>query len=525
MTTPNTLTQSQTLSHRETVQLFKALNGGAVGFDPQRKTLAEMRGILHAWVAGGAQAAIIDQHAQAIIDARNAAPTIPAMPAALAQTATQAVQAAQPMPEAPASLRTEIDAARALLSAVPVQDVVQHDGQDVRAAIMAAIAASSPATPAAGTMAAAMAEDEAATIARALAETAITHPAAVTPAAPVIAQAPRATLPAGRMYARDLFQDLPRAIVDAIPAFLTVPAWPAGTFPDAEAPSKDYRYSAQTLVPALIGLGVSPAVPMLFYGAAGTGKTAMARELAARCGRPLFRINGNRHTEAADIVGDIGLTGVGTQWQDGPFAAACRVPDGAAFVLLDEPSYIPAGALACLNPLLERNGAPLRLPKTGETLTVHPTMAIVACDNTNLCGDSTGHFHARNEIGADTRERFGFKMQFDYLPAADERALLRDAIARQCGKKPTAAALAPLMKILAVSRQKSEAGELQGAPSFRGAVAFALLVAHGVQADQAYTLAIVNNAPAESHEALRQIFAAHVAQDAAGGFVSFFEAI
>jgi MoxR-like ATPase len=311
-------------------------------------------------------------------------------------------------------------------------------------------------------------------------------------------------------------------VVQAIPASLTVPVF---SHPDAEAPDASYRFNAATLVPALIAMATAPAMRCWFGGPRGTGKTEFARQIAARTGRVLYRVNFNRFTEASEIIGDMGLVGGNTQWVDGPVAKACRVADGAAVLLLDEITYGTPGAISCLNPLLERNGALLRLPRTGETLAIPPALFVIAADNTFGTGDASGEYAARNALGSDTLDRFALKLAFDYLPAADERALLRDAVQRECGKKPTAAAIAPLMKILSVSREKAGLGELQGAPSFRGAVAFATLLAYGMAPAEAFTLTIVQGAPEESHEALRTIFSAHWPTNATGGIASFFEGI
>jgi MoxR-like ATPase len=355
-------------------------------------------------------------------------------------------------------------------------------------------------------------QSEADQIAAALAETARTHPAAVQPAT----NAPATIAPAGREFARELFKDLPPAIVNAIPATLTVPVF---NHPQAEKPSADYRWTAALLVPCLIAMASSPTQRVWFGGPAATGKTEMARQLAARTGRAIFRVNFDRYTEASGIVGDMGLVNGNTVWVDGPVAAACR--HEGAVLLLDELTYGTPGAISCLNPVLERNGTPLRLPRTGETLPVPDSLLIIVADNTFGTGDSSGEYHARNEIGLDTRSRFQFKLLFDYLPVADERAILRASVYKETGRKPSAAALAPLMQILTVSRAQASQGELQGAPSLRGAVAFAALLAHGVAPAEAFAITVVNGAPAESHEALRQIFAAHWPTDATGALSAF----
>src|SRR4029079_881388 len=98
----------------------------------------------------------------------------------------------------------------------------------------------------------------------------------------------------------------PPAIVQQIPATLTVPVF---AHPDAEKPDANYRFNIGTLLPALIAMAVTPAVRCWFGGPRGTGKTEFARQIAARTGRALYRVNFNRFTEASEIIGDMGLVG------------------------------------------------------------------------------------------------------------------------------------------------------------------------------------------------------------------------
>jgi MoxR-like ATPase len=555
------------LTHRELVELFRRLNGGTAGFDTGRYKKAELLTVAAAWIAQGVPPAVMESHAQAVIAARaSAATVIPPAPAPVAYGVVTLPPYVNPM-----ETNAERDARNAapfvttgrdravepmsdaelIACGVPAADVAALPPaqtipapartDDVREAILAAIALTTPAPqPAPQPMIdangmgivpiPAQPSGIAAIIAAAQPAENAPQPAATdaqaAPAMPpmqdVPQPAPDAPAPAGREYARTLFRDCPPAVVQAIPATLTVPVF---SHPDAEAPDASYRFNAATLVPALIAMATSPTFRVWFGGPRGTGKTEFARQIAARTGRVLYRVNFSRFTESSEIIGDMGLKEGATVWADGPVAAACRVQDGAAVLLLDELTYATPGAISCLNPLLERNGALLRLPRTGEVLQVPANLFVVAADNTFGCGDASGEYAARNELGSDTRDRFQVKLAFDYLPAADEKALLRDAVMRECGRKPSAAAIAPLLKILHVSREKAGLGELQGAPSFRGAVAFATLLAYGMPPAEAFTLTIVQGAPEESHEALRTIFSAHWPTNATGGIASFFEGI
>jgi nitric oxide reductase NorQ protein len=277
--------------------------------------------------------------------------------------------------------------------------------------------------------------------------------------------------------------------------------------PDAPTVDPTYIFQPAHLAMVLAAASCAPTLRIWAAGPRGTGKTEFARQFAARTGRPLYRVNFNRATEASEVIGDQGLQGGNTQWVDGPVAAACRVE--GALLLLDEITYSNPGNLSALNPLLEANGAHLRLPRTSETLSPPASMLVMAADNTTGFGDATGEYAARNVIGSDTRDRFSVTLQFDYLPAAAESKLLRTIVKRATGKKMLTPVANAIVKVMTVARTKSQNGELSGAPSLRGSAAFATLLAYGVPVADAYTACIVMNAPQESGEELRQIFAAH----------------
>jgi MoxR-like ATPase len=497
------------LSWKETLELFKRLSpAGTVGFDYGKYRLADLRAVLAAWITQGVPAEVIAAHAAGIVAARNVAPaTIPPAPtwaniatnapaAPITQTHALPLPVAAPAPSVADSLAAAIAAQTAILQPMP--------------AAIPLIAGNLPTSPA---------RDIPAPQPDAFADAAI-HAQPEPQQAPAAQPEPQQVtqpMPANHKLAREVFADLPPKVLEQIPATLTIPVY---AHPDAEPIDYSYRFQASTLVPALIAMHQSPTVRIWCGGPRGTGKSEFIRAIAARTGRALYRVGLHRFTEASELIGDMGLSNGNTVWQDGPVAKALRAGDAGA-LLFDEITYGSAGALACLNLLLEQRGAPLRLPRTGESLPVPAGLFIAACDNTFGAGSESSEYVSRNEIGADTRDRFGYKMLFDYLPEADERDLLRESIQRATGRKPSAQAMRPIMNLLRTCRSKSDAGELQGAPSFRGAVAFATLLAFGQKPADAWTQAVVLGAPESSHEALRLVFSSIWPVDATGNLQTF----
>jgi MoxR-like ATPase len=500
-----------TLTYRQTVELIRRLNGGTVGFDYGRFKLADLRAMIQAAILDGTyDAEQVDFHADAVA----AAPPADAAPFGASTVATP--------PALPKLAPKPIKAAPADDWLPPGVNVIRATAKDMRdvGAFVAngCLPVAAPAIPSfiPPILPAAPTPQQ---VTPSLVAVPM-YPAAPTPAPAPVARAVAELVevvdrlvsapPPGTVQrsAREVFSDQP-AIAAALPAGMTLTCYGHADSPPVDM---DYQFSAGNLLLALNAMQAAPTFRCWLGGPRGTGKTEFVRQLAARTGRPLFRVNFNRGTEAAEIIGDIGLANNATLWVDGPVSCALRT--AGAVLLLDEITYASPGNVSSLNPVLERNGAAVRLPRTGETLPVDPSVMVFVADNSYGYG-AGAEYAGRNVLGADTLDRFAYRLRFDYLPETQERALLRSIVLRETGRKLSATAAGHVTKLLRVARDKAGRGELMGAPSLRGAVAFAVALAHDIPAPLAYDAAIVLGAPDESHEELRQIFSAHWPADAA----------
>lgn len=464
------------LTFKQLVQLFRDLNGtGKVGFDFANYRLDGLYAILLNWSQSGHPLYALDR-IDAFATAMLAAPAMPAPPAV-----TRSPRAAAPQP-APAPVY------------VPAPPSVQ--AQAAAAVLLDEF------DPAPGPQAAP--QPFAATVA---------PPTPVV--APQAAYAPVAGLPAAmpvtfpcRVPAATIWPEFAQEFATHCPD-MTVELW--GN-PEAPAIRPDYVFQFGHVLAICAAFASTPTARVWCGGPRGTGKTEFARQFAARTGRPLFRVNFNRATEASEVIGDQGLRSGNTLWVDGPVAAAMRTPGG--LLLLDEISYANPGNISALNPILEADGAHLRLPRTSDTIVAAAGFAVIACDNTYGFGDPSQTYAARNLLGQDTRDRFNVALTFAYLTADEEAALLVEIVRRRTGKRLLKDVAKAIVRVITVSRAKVENGEMvSGAPSLRGASAFACQIVFGVPVADAFTQCIVLNAPPEVHEALRQDFAAHWSPD------------
>jgi len=149
-------------------------------------------------------------------------------------------------------------------------------------------------------------------------------------------------------------------------------------------------------------------------GPTGCGKTQLAEWYAAKCGRPFMRIS---HTEAFDkteVFGRMDITEGETVFTLGVLPQSFDTP---FFVLLDELTLAPAGALMVYGTLLDRRHLLLPEMKTGGMKPLEPCKgwSVIAADNTKGNGDGMDRYISSNVQDSRFLNRFDVMLDMDYL--------------------------------------------------------------------------------------------------------------
>ena len=307
---------------------------------------------------------------------------------------------------------------------------------------------------------------------------------------------------------RDAMQAAPAVVVDRVVAAAPRERRPIaevfdlpGVEGDCEvwgAPGEfdpDYIYSPKSLRKALRALERGDNVWLA--GERGTGKTQFAMNLAARLGRPFFRVSFDANLERSEFIGADGLTAGDTEWQDGVVLKAYRTP--GAICLLDEASTGRSEYVTTLNTLLEPKSR-FSITSNGEQVHRAAGMVFFAADNTCGSGDATGRYHGTRPQNSSLVDRYAIMVKLTFLPPQQEIDLLvKRGANRQVAEK--------LINVF--QRCRAEVGGLLvEPPSFRNAVAFCGYFDTDTP-EQIWEETVVNKSPEESQEALRQLFAAH----------------
>jgi len=273
---------------------------------------------------------------------------------------------------------------------------------------------------------------------------------------------------------------------------------------DADAPTvlDDYVFDPENLHQALIALSNPLPHNCWLAGERGTGKTEFVKQLAARLGRKLFRINFDESAERAEFIGGNTIVNGTVVWTPGSIVKAITHP--GAIVLLDEIGFARAQSIATLHALCERTrDRAIVISETGERIPVAPHVAFFVADNSNGHGDN-GNFAGVRQQSTAFIDRFSFTLNFEYLPAHEEAAL----IASRSGMTDTAARM--LVDLVNVAREKARMGLLVQAPSLRQLFAWADATQAGLPVATGFKNAVINKFPAETAVELLGIYTATI---------------
>ena len=173
--------------------------------------------------------------------------------------------------------------------------------------------------------------------------------------------------------------------------------------------------------------------PLYLWGPMGSGKTSGALEMAATLNIPVQLVSCHSRLETPELVGRYVLNDEGgMDFVDGPLTTAMR---HGHMLILDEVDLLDPGTAAGLNGL--REGLPLTIPETGETVRAKPGFRLVVTANTQGNGDEFGVYPGTQRMNQAFLDGFcGMRVDYaekdvevgilgDVLPDADPRVLER----------------------------------------------------------------------------------------------------
>lgn len=224
--------------------------------------------------------------------------------------------------------------------------------------------------------------------------------------------------------------------------------------------NRGYVFNVDVLKSVLMGIEMK--IPVYLWGHAGTGKTEMCKQVAARTGRPMIRVQHTANMEEEHVLGGHRLRNGQTLFELGPLPMAMKF---GWLYLADEYDFGRPEVLSLYQPVLE--GEPLIIKEAdmeNRVIKPHPNFRMIATGNTNGQGDETGLYNGTNMQNAANYERFGIVEQMPYMDKATES----NVITLQSGvAKPHADKLAEFAKRV---REEFAAGKLSNPISPRSLI-------------------------------------------------------
>lgn len=190
---------------------------------------------------------------------------------------------------------------------------------------------------------------------------------------------------------------------------------------DEMVPDIDPNYVFNIDILKTLLLGVEMNIPVYLWGHAGTGKTTIYEQIAARTRRPMLRVQHTANMEEEHVIGGWRLRDGHTVFELGPLAMAMK---HGWLYMADEYDFGRPEVLSLYQPVLE--GKPLVIKEAdlaNRVIRPHPAFRFVATGNTNGQGDETGLYQGTTMQNAANYERFGIVEKMPYMEA-DMEALL-----------------------------------------------------------------------------------------------------
>lgn len=268
--------------------------------------------------------------------------------------------------------------------------------------------------------------------------------------------------------------------------------------PDAPAADPHYQWpEASGVILETLAAGDN----VFLYGPAGTGKTAFPQQVAALWKRPFVRISCHEQTEAGALVG---MTAPdpkeGVKWRDAQLAKAIRKP--GTIILVDEPSAARPGAMFLFQSLLDDRV--MFIEETGERIPIAPGVLFMFADNTNGTGDQTGQYEGTRRMNRALLDRMAVTIPVRYMQPEQEISAL--AAKTGCSKRAAAA----LVKFANVTRMKAVDGTVSHGVGLRRLLSLAKRISRGTDPDYAFNICVLETAPHDDKEPLRQLWTADI---------------
>jgi len=210
----------------------------------------------------------------------------------------------------------------------------------------------------------------------------------------------------------------------------------------------------------------------MIQGYHGTGKSTHIEQVAARLNWPCIRVNLDSHISRIDLVGrDAIVLRDGqqvTEFREGLLPWALQ---SACALVFDEYDAGRPDVMFVIQRVLEVEGK-LTLLDQNRVLKPHPAFRMFSTTNTIGLGDTTGLYHGTQQINQGQMDRWNIVTTLNYLPTADEIAIVLDKVPHYDNDKGRKL-IAAMVAVADLSRSGFMAGDISTVMSPRTVITWA----------------------------------------------------
>lgn len=236
-----------------------------------------------------------------------------------------------------------------------------------------------------------------------------------------------------------------------------------------------------------IAIGIKTGKPILLIGETGTGKTSVARYLAYKRKQSYVRINMHGYNTPDELIGSTKVKNGSTFHEDGVLTAAMKE---GALVVLDEVNATPPDCLFILHGLLDDDQS-ITLPD-GTVVRPHEDFRLVFTMNQD--------YEGTRSLNRAFLDRFSIILNIEI--ATEEQEI--NILTKRCKLKEDVAKL--MVATAKLGRKAYFEKTTLTLISTRSLIQWGNLINEGLEAWQAYDLAISNKSHPEENEAFKDFY-------------------
>ena len=192
-------------------------------------------------------------------------------------------------------------------------------------------------------------------------------------------------------------------------------------------PQVDKHYVFPVKATEQFVVGLMQGDKTFIQGPKGSGKSSLPAQVCALLKIPFVRVNCREDMESSAIFGSIDIQSGSMVWHAGP---AEELGLAGGLLQIDEIAAAPAGINLAMQWMLEEDGKIYLADKPGDSdaklINPHPWFRIVATDNTQLQGDTTGNYGGTQVQNEAMLDRFQTTIKLDYLERVHETKILKN---------------------------------------------------------------------------------------------------